>query len=468
MDDLTTRLGPFEPFRARSATIFDAELPGAVDRLGWSGPELRELQERRLRQLLATAKAKSPFHRRRLADVDADHVGLGDLDSLPVMDNADLMEHFDDVVTDRRLSRAVCEAAVAATEDEPRPIDGEFVVMASGGSSGTRGIFVFDDRALAEYSACTNRPAIARYQAFGPLPPDGIDIALVAAASPIHATAVTRYITASTGFRTHQIPATLPFDDVLARVAELGAPVLFGYPSVLARLARAQLDGRLDLRLFSVSCSSETLRPDLRNVIIEAWGVAPTNVYGSTEGLIGSSPPGGDAIVFASDACIVEPVDEQDRPVPPGTPSAAILVTNLFNLVQPLIRYRLDDRFTVEAGDGHLRARVEGRRADVLSFGDIDIHPLAITGELTHERAIVDHRVVQTDAGVDIEVVTNAPLDSTAVAATIERALTRAGLPAPRVTVRVLDRLPTDPATGKLARVVPLRPTRSPPAERLG
>ncbi|MET0908091.1 MAG: hypothetical protein ABWZ99_01380 [Ilumatobacteraceae bacterium] len=85
----------------------------------------------------------------------------------------------------------------------------------------------------------------------------------------------------------HQIPATLPFEEVLARVAEVNAPMLYGYPSVLARLARAQLDGRLDLRLLSVSCSSETLRPDLRAVMTEAWGLPQTNVFGSTEGLLG-------------------------------------------------------------------------------------------------------------------------------------------------------------------------------------
>ena len=178
-------------------------------------------------------------------------------------------------------------------------------------------------------------------------------------------------------------------------------------------------------------------------------------MFGSTEGLVGSSEPGGEAIVFASDACIVEAVDDHDRPVPPETPSASILVTNLFNHVQPLIRYRIDDRVVVEDGDGHLRARVEGRRADVLRFGTVEIHPLTITSELTHEPTIVDHRVVQTDRGVDIDVVTTAPIDPRAVAATIERALARAGLDDPRASVRVVDRLPVHPATGKIARFVP-------------
>ena len=456
-DPPASRRSEFEQFRVRAAAIVDAELPGHVERLGWDGATLRSFQEHRLGQLLTTAIARSPFHARRLAGLDPQRCGLDNLASLPVMDKAEMMEHFDDVVTDRRLSRRVCEDAIAATQDQPRSIDGDFVVLASGGSSGARGMFVFDDRAFAEYGACTVRRAIARYEAVGGLPRAGIDIALVAAESPIHATAATSLVTSGRGVRVHQIPATLPFEEVLAGVAALDAPVLYGYPSVLARLARAQLDDRLDLRLLSVACSSETLRADLRAVITEAWGIPPTNVFGSTEGLLGSSEPGGEAIVFASDACIVEAVDEHDQPVAPGTPSASVLITNLFNHVQPLIRYRLDDRFVVEAGDGHLRALVEGRQADVLRFGDVEIHPLTVISELTHEAAIVDHRVVQTDRGVDIDVVTSGPIDPHEVASAISRALSNADVLAPQVAVRVVERLPLNPATGKTARFVPLR-----------
>ena len=43
--------------------------------------------------------------------------------------------------------------------------------------------------------------------------------------------------------------------------------------------------------------------------------------------------------------CIVELVDADNRPVPPGVPSARVLVTNLTNLTQPLIRYELNDVF---------------------------------------------------------------------------------------------------------------------------
>jgi phenylacetate-coenzyme A ligase PaaK-like adenylate-forming protein len=46
-----------------------------------------------------------------------------------------------------------------------------------------------------------------------------------------------------------------------------------------------------------------------------------------------------------TDMCIVELVDDDHRPVPRGIPSTKVIVTNLYNVTQPLIRYELTDTF---------------------------------------------------------------------------------------------------------------------------
>jgi phenylacetate-coenzyme A ligase PaaK-like adenylate-forming protein len=46
---------------------------------------LRAERERRMRLLLATAKARSPWHRERLRHVDAEAFTEGDLSSIPTM-----------------------------------------------------------------------------------------------------------------------------------------------------------------------------------------------------------------------------------------------------------------------------------------------------------------------------------------------------------------------------------------------
>ena len=103
--------------------------------------------------------------------------------------------------------------------------------------------------------------------------------------------------------------------------------------------------------------------------------------FGSTEGLVGKTGPDDDVFVFNTDLCIVELVDADNGPVEPGVPSAKVLVTNLYNLTQPLIRYELTDTFIRQPDaieDGYLRARVRGRSDEVLHYNTIDIHPIAI------------------------------------------------------------------------------------------
>src|SRR5262249_25312459 len=118
-------------------------MPEHGARLKWSAEELRAGRESRLRALVAHARAHSPWHGRRLAGLDADRLPETDLHRLPVMTKDDLMDHFDEVVTARRLTRDVVEAHLAALSTDAYLLD-EFHVCASGGSSGRRGAFVYD------------------------------------------------------------------------------------------------------------------------------------------------------------------------------------------------------------------------------------------------------------------------------------------------------------------------------------
>ena len=73
---------------------------------------------------------------------------------------------------------------------------------------------------------------------------------------------------------------------------------------------------------------------------------------------------------IADDLVILEPVDTQGNVVPYGQPADRVLLTNLYNLDQPLIRYDLADAMTIidapcPCGSGHrritdVRARMDG------------------------------------------------------------------------------------------------------------
>ena len=103
------------------------------------GTELRRLQVERLGQLVRHAVARSPFYRERYEGIDTTSV---DPAALPPVTKAQLMERFDDWVTDRRLKLADLEAHLDGLEGDQLFLR-QFRAMASSGSTGRRGVFVF-------------------------------------------------------------------------------------------------------------------------------------------------------------------------------------------------------------------------------------------------------------------------------------------------------------------------------------
>lgn len=436
---------------------------GAVEqlaRLTWNAQQILEAQQHGLRTLLSHATEHSPFHRSRLAGIDLDNLDPSDLSELPVMTKADMMDSLDDVFTDRRLNRRDVESALAATTYKPVPVLDEYVALASGGCSGHRGVFVYDRAAIAAFISAVARPPA---DAVFPLPAQhgAPRLAIVAAGSAVHATGFTAALTAAGGgpVRTDLVPATLPVDEIVKRLNVIQPDLLSGYATMLARLAAEVDAGRLRIAPIQVSSTSETMLSEMRSAIREAFGVSVFDGFGSTEGLVGKTGPDDDVFAFNSDMCIVELVDADNRPVPPGAPSEKVLVTNLYNLAQPLIRYELTDTFTRQpdaGGHGHLRARVQGRSDDVLRFGATTIHPITIRSVMVKTPQVTDYQVQQTRSGIDIFAVGLDGSSSDALTERLRRALTDGGLSRPSVTVRAVDRLDRHPLSGKLRRFVPM------------
>jgi phenylacetate-coenzyme A ligase PaaK-like adenylate-forming protein len=451
----------FDHLRASFQARFLARVPGHIERLGWSRRQIEACQRDGLRALLGHAIAHSPFHRQRLRGIDPSRFELADLSSLPIMTKAQMMRSFDEVLTDRRLTRGLVEEALARTADEPVPILGEYTALASGGSSGVRGVFVSASEAVLGSTLSVTRPLMARLRAGGGAPPGGLPIAMVAAASAVHATgsATAWVVGEKLPFHFLPVPATLPVPEIVARLNALLAPGLFGYPSMLARLAAERRAGRLRIAPTSVTTAGETLTAELRAAIHNDFRAPIVDTFASTEGLFGPTAPNDDVCIFNSDLCIAELVDAENRPVPVGVPSAKVLVTNLYNRTQPLIRYELTDSFIREpdaADHGHLRARVTGRVDDILHYGGVDVHPHVVRSVMVKAAAVLEYQVRQTIDGIDVDTVVSARIDGHALSDRLEAALAAAGLAHPAVSVRIVDRLDRHAATGKLKRFVPL------------
>src|SRR5713101_3709060 len=104
----------------------------------WTRQQLEAHQADALRDLRDYAYAHSPFYQRF-------HQGLTDahLHELPVLTKAMLMDHFDELVTDRAIRLEEVKAHMKALTGDERFL-GRYWVNATSGSSGHPGIFLFN------------------------------------------------------------------------------------------------------------------------------------------------------------------------------------------------------------------------------------------------------------------------------------------------------------------------------------
>jgi phenylacetate-CoA ligase len=466
MTTMAAQQTTWERFRGELQADVMAQVSEQVARLSWTREQVEAAQRDGLRKLLAHAAKHSPFHRARLGGLIPHEAEIADLAGLPVMTKAEMMASFDDVVTDRGVSLGLVEAALGETQAEPVPFLGQYVAHATGGSSGQRGVFVFDRAAKAGFVLSIMRGLMARLAASEGPPPGQLTFAMVAAASAVHPTAAAAAETSGSGMpvRIISVPVTLPWAELTARLTSIRPHILGGYPSVLMRLAAEQQAGRLKLAPTMIVSTSETLLAHVRDALTSTFGAPVVDTFACTEGLVGAGDPGGTVLSFNSDLCIAELVDEDNKPVRPGVPSAKVLLTNLYNRAQPLIRYELPDIFVAEPGSGHarLRARVQGRADEVLGYPGVTLHPHVIRSVLVRTPQIADYQVRQTESGIDLDVLDAGPpgiaepIAADDLTRRLTAALGRAGLGDPQVHVRVVSDLTRQQQSGKLSRFVPL------------
>ena len=289
-----TSSGPgFEIERQRHLQGYAARLQEEAARLTWSLEQLHRLRDNRLRAVLRAAKERSRWHARRLADVDPDTVTGDDLSMIPVMNKADVMANWDDIVTDRRLTLEQAEAHLThVATDGPAYLLHEYQVLTTGGSSGTRGVFVWDHEGLLMYALGRDRGTLWIQQHGGRTESRR---AVVASSHATHATSVlARTFAGSPQLgATRSLPVTLPLDQIVDGLNAFEPTDLMSYTSMLQRLGEERRHGRLRISPAAVMCAGEPLTAEARADIEDGFGCPLSNVYAATEvGIVARSYPG--------------------------------------------------------------------------------------------------------------------------------------------------------------------------------
>ena len=379
-----------------------------------AGPDaLRVRQARRLVDLVRHARARSPLYAQHYRGIRGT---VDDVRQLPPVTKPLLMDRFDEWVCDPAVTRTAVEAFTADPSRIGQEFLGRYLVWTTSGTSGVPALLVQDRAALAVYTPVS---IVRGYMTCSTPLGFLIDVAKVAARGGRIATLLVTgghhggAVMVARAHRRH--PRTVhrnrllsvlrPLEDLVDELNRLQPAVLHGYPSALTLLAGEQEAGRLHIAPVLMGSTGETLTTPARQQIETAFGCRLRNSYGSSE---------AGAIAFAcnraqlhvnTDWVIVEPVDRHHRPVEPGTASHTVLVTNLANRVQPVIRYDLGDSITwhpnpCPCGSPLPAITVHGRADDVLTLPgrdhDVRILPLALGTVAEDTPGVHRAQIIQT------------------------------------------------------------------------
>ncbi len=428
------------------------ESKALLERERWPREQIERFQRDRLEELGRYAAERAPFWRERIPR------GRFELSDLPPTTKTDLMESFDEFVTDPRLRLDELLEHLNGIEGDELYL-GEYRAMTSSGSSGRKAVFVYDRAAWIGVLTMFLRRS--DWTGAGPRLPR-LRLVMIGGASATH---MSRRGVRSLDVGVHRVlglSVTQPLPELVARLNDFQPNHLNGYPSVVGLLAEEQLAGRLRLRLDALFTSSEPLSPALRARLEEAFGVRPYNFYATTEGLYGHECPERSMHLF-DDMCIVENVDDDGDPVPVGETGARLLVTNLFNRVVPLIRFEVGDLVALEpepcpCGRSLMRVRsLEGRAEEVLHMGGVTVHPLQFA-LVTADPDVREFQVIQERDGLRLRVaLRNGAAGAPArLRERLSARLQGLGVPSPAVEVETVDALERSPG-GKLQMIVPQR-----------
>jgi phenylacetate-coenzyme A ligase PaaK-like adenylate-forming protein len=413
-----------------------------------------------VQEFVQFARTHSPYYQRLYRQLPTE---VQDLSQLPVVGKLDLMAHFDDWVTDRQVTKEGVEQFMADKTRIGHHFHNRYLLYTSSGSTGEQAIFVQDKDALIQYR--TLNMLSMGWSTLRKVMRAGGRWVMIAATTQEH-------LGSTSAFKLlERIPVLkLLFKQV--RILSMIAPraelvrelnayqphALIGYSVLVSDLAAQQLAGDLHIQPLLIGTGSEWIPREEHERIRTTFQCAVHDVYAAAEcPSIAFSCDYG-AMHSYSDRVILEAVDRNYQPVGPGQQSYTVLLTNLINRAQPIIRYDLNDSVTLLAepcpcGNPFPAFYLEGRKNDPLILSGKTIYPGKAIEMFNYLSGVERFQIVQTGSNtLKLRLQVAPDYEQEQVWATtinhMQKLLQREGVEA--VTMERSEELPlTDPVTGK-------------------
>lgn len=425
--------------------------------------QIRDLRDRRFRKLLKHAVEKSRFYQLYYKEHG---ITRRDLDSirpedLPVIDKNVMMANYDDLVTDPALKRADLERFI---DDSPAPgskYKNHYSVVHTSGSSGTIGLFVYGphewqiSKALGLRVTGISLPLLRRKR-----------VAFIAATDGHFASVSSFYNLHRLLFRRLPLSINNPIEEICAQIDKFKPDVISGYASGLNLLAGEQLAGRIDIAPTEAYCTGDPLTPGFRQRIEKAFGTNPSNIYGSSETMtLAGECCSYHRLHLFDDWFSVQVVDDDLQPARQGK----IIITNLYNFTQPLIRYQMNDAIVLSdtpcpcGSHFPVIENIAGRHEEFLWFergdgGKDFIHPIVLAEffvpglekfQFVQEPSNrLRMKVIASSGNGDITPVIRERMHAILSGKSLQDRV--------RFDIETVEHIPNDPVSGKFRLVVPL------------
>lgn len=366
----------------------------------------------RLRELVLYVKEHSPYFQQAYRNIGEGFA----LSELPITFKAKLMENYEDWVTDREISLPGLEQYFTDIKNVSADYLGRYVAITTSGSSGNSMPMV-----RGSYRNIIHGCLMTQRFLRG-IDPNIMNPAYTKIASIIYTGKFcSSYCSGmklkqksgkfSENFEIYSV--LTPVSQIVERLNVFKPDFLTGYPSFLALLAKEKVAGTLKIEPKLLACSAELLSSEVYAALRQAFNCPVLNNYCSTEGGEIAMSCSEGHLHLNEDWIIVEPVDAQYRPVGLGEWSDGILITDLTNYVQPIIRYYVNDSVKIsvsecKCGSSLPILEISGRTGDSLCFNGATMTYPAFAGIMLDCKGVLNWQLVQTgECALEVRFIAN-------------------------------------------------------------
>ncbi|MDN5277856.1 MAG: hypothetical protein PWR01_1821 [Clostridiales bacterium] len=432
--------------------------------------QLEDLQRKRFIKMLKHAIKHSKFYRGYYQEhgINLKNIDEVTVKDLPVINKEIVMENFDQLVCDSDIKKKEIEAFICDPHLAHMKYKNKYEVIHTSGSSGRIGIFVYGPndwsilKALVFTRVSKNKLRLsskAKYAFIGAIDGHYAGISL-AKDSP--------------KFLFDFLPVDIngPLHESVTRLNSFMPECLCGYASGVYLLALEQLKGSLKIRPERIVCSADPLTDDMAETIYKAFNVKPINFYAATESLgMAAQCDLHEGFHMFNDWHIFESIKQNGEATKPGEPGS-LVITNLYNYTQPLIRYRMDDEVILQEKGCScgwpfpVFSKLAGRKEEFLWFEGPDgnkeyIHPITLVEFIVAGLKKIQFVQVEKNK-LRLNAVIQGDRDATisGIRNRMDEILKKKNLiNFVDYEINIVEDIPNDPKTGKYKLIIPFRQT---------